>query len=93
MPKQLTNGSDVITVPDALVDRYTARGWAPVKTTAAGEAKADLDKMTIAKLRSYAAAHSIDLGGAERKADIQKAIRAAFAAAPGDARERPQQRA
>jgi hypothetical protein len=42
----------------------------------------DLDELTVAELREYAAAHAIDLGEAAKKADIRAAIDAASATQP-----------
>lgn len=42
----------------------------------------DLDELTVAQLREYAAAHAIDLDEATKKADIRAAISAAEAPQP-----------
>jgi len=45
-----------------------------------GDDEADLSKMTVAQLKAFAEANDIDLGDAEKKADILSAIELALEA-------------
>lgn len=65
--------SQQITVPDDVVDDYTARGWAAPGAPALATPD-PLDTMTVPQLRTYAEDHDIDLGTAKLKADIRAAI-------------------
>lgn len=37
MPQQMKRGHDVRVIPDALVEKYTARGWEPTGAAASGD--------------------------------------------------------
>ena len=66
MSQRFTNGSDVVTVPDALAERYKERGWEPVKSAEGRK----LESYTVAELKGMADAQRIELAGADTKAEI-----------------------
>lgn len=60
----------------ALVDKG-AMVTIPAEADGAAEAEKSINSMKVDELKAYAEAHNIDIGGAERKADILAAIKAA----------------